>query len=92
METLPLELYGVAGGAMIMLMVEALKEVGLPTRFAGLCAILLGWAIGAALLLVEFHFEPARAALLGLIWGLAIVVIHNGVIKPLVKRTEQPPD
>lgn len=82
MTDLPIEFYGVPMGAAIMLAVAALERAGLPSRFAGLVAIMLGTVIGAAVLW-DAGQPMSSAAIKGFIYGLAIVATHKTVIDPI---------
>lgn len=88
MESLPLEVYGLPAGLLIIVLVGALKQVGLPKRYAGLAAIVLATTLGTAVLL-EAGQTPFSAIVKGVTWGLAIVATRQTVVEPL-RPTKRP--
>lgn len=71
-----MEIYDVAIIPLIVGVVELLKQLGLPTKFAGVVAAILGIVIGIV------YVAPANIAeglLVGLSLGLAAAGLYSGV-------------
>jgi ABC-type uncharacterized transport system permease subunit len=71
-----IELYGVGAVALIVGLVQLIKSLGLPAKYAGLVAVALGLAmsLGHAYLADEVAF---KAVILGLALGLSAAGLYS---------------
>jgi len=78
-------IYDVAIVPLIVGVVELLKKVGLPSKFAAVASAALGIAIG---LLYVSPDDPAKGALVGLSLGLAASGLYSGAKNTMQGFTE----
>ncbi len=71
-----MEIYDVAIVPVITGVVELLKMLGLPQKFAAVAAAILGIVIGLVYIAPE---DPAEGVLVGLSMGLAASGLYSGV-------------
>lgn len=79
--SIPVEFYGVPAGAGVMVVVAALERAGLPSRYAGIAAIVIATIIGMLVLVLSAHAALVAAGE-GLVWGIFIVAAHKSVVDP----------
>jgi len=73
---LDLELYGISAVVLIVGLVQLAKQIGFPTKFAGVLSVGLGLAValGHAYLVEELAFQ---AAITGLALGLSAAGLYS---------------
>lgn len=76
------ELYGVGAVALILALVEIVKKIGLPTRFAPVVALIIGVTLG----IIAYGFT-AQGVILGLAAGASAVGVYSGT-KNVVKKDD----
>jgi hypothetical protein len=75
--------YDVALVPLIMALVGLLRQVGLPTRWAPLAAVVFGVAAGVVYVAPD---DPAQGVLVGLALGLSAVGLYSGVKNTVQSR------
>lgn len=88
MDTLPVEIFGLPAGLLMIALIEALKSAGLPRRYAGITAIVLASLLGT-LVLLEAGRPPATALATAAAWALSIVAVRQSVIAPVQKAARK---
>lgn len=71
-------IYGIAVIPLIIGLVQALKQVGLPDQFAPLASIGLGLALAIAQILTGAEMTPLAVVLNGIAYGLAASGLYSG--------------
>ncbi len=86
---IPSEIYGLPFGAVVIVLVDQLKNVGLPSRWAGLTAAGIGAVLGTLFLVANGQPWVVSAGK-GIAFGLSIVMVHYSVVSPIADANKTP--